>query len=159
MKIYGEGESLLRPRFWRLVDLSMNSTHILYIDINAYVKQFPEQIDIIETYWKDNDNIKLYVNASIYESTIRQNNLYNEQIHVFNEYNFFCSCFIFEAFHYAYKQIFILKFNNVNTHTYALSMFALFYWYYSLLALSMQLGFFSKNVYQKTHVYPVESRN
>ena len=66
-----------------------------------------------EKSWKDNDNIKLYVNASIYESTIRQNNLYNEQIHVFNEYNFFCSCFIFEAFHYAYKQIFILKFNLI----------------------------------------------
>ena len=49
MTIYGEGESLLRHRFWRLVDLSsMNSTHVLYIDISAYLKQFPEQIEVIE---------------------------------------------------------------------------------------------------------------
>lgn len=67
----------------------MNSTHVLYIDISAYVKQFLEQIEVIENYWKDNHEIKLYVNARIYESTIIQNNLYNELIHVFNEYNFF----------------------------------------------------------------------
>ena len=91
----------------------MNSTHVLYIDISAYLKQFLEQIEVIENYWKDNGNSKLYVNARIYESTIILNNLYNELIHVFNEYNFFCLCFSFETFHYAYKQIFILKFNLI----------------------------------------------
>ena len=63
-------------------------------------------------------------------------------------------CFIFDTFHYAYKQILILQLNNRNTHTHpkSLGSFALFFTHSILSHRFLGKLVFLQNMYKKSRI-------